>query len=393
MSHLKPKYAAELAQEVYKVQTDNQVIFFMSHPVFSSPTKNNQPVKHKHLKAEVGGRVILNFKDGFGICAEGTGQYEDELFLVFRGTTMANKKADVLTDARIGITSSVAGLPVHIGFNHCFMSMLSDIRKFMTGFKGKRIKAVHCIGHSLGGAIASLAADWVARSLNYPTRLYTFGQPRVGTDWFVKSTTGKIGVNNIHRVYHRTDPVPMVPLYPFMHAPHRGNGHYINSNEALTSGAAHKMAKYINSVKNSSWKQLSTTPEEPYTIESAIEAWLKSKSPVSSSSATIWRWIDAALIYVLKKVAMGAILGLQAVFIGTFTIADKIAYILAKGIKLAEKVSYWVERLMHKIMQVLKMRIPKSRKEMTQALMKKVLARMSEKANSEARNAMQNLDS
>jgi predicted lipase len=47
---------------------------------------------------------------------------------------------------------------------------------------------VYCTGHSLGGAVASLAAFDIARELNIsPQRikLYTFGCPRLGNRAFV----------------------------------------------------------------------------------------------------------------------------------------------------------------------------------------------------------------
>jgi hypothetical protein len=366
------------------------VDLFLKLPYFKQAGKAAAS-PHKHLKAEVGGRVLLNHEDGFGICAEGGENNKGEIFLIFRGTTMANQKADVLTDARIGLSFSKTNKwPVHSGFQHCFESMLPAIIGFFSSFKGG-VKTVHCIGHSLGGAVASLAADWVAYTLKHPTKLYTFGAPRVGIDFFAKHTTSAIGATNIHRVYHRTDPVPMVPLYPFMHAPYNSNGHYLYSAQPLTSGAAHFMANYITSVAGKSWQQMSDVPDQPYTIESAIESWLKSKSPVDTSSATFWRWVDSAIIYVIKKVAMTAILGLQASFIGTFTIADKIAYILAKGIDLAENVSVWVEHLMRKLMQALGMKAAKSKKELTRSLIQHVLTRLAAKANQEARDTLRKL--
>lgn len=389
MSSLQPLDAAKLAKSIYDVQNTFLVDEFLNLPYFKK-AKSNQPSPHKHLKAEVGGRVILNHEDGFGICAEGGENNKNEIFLIFRGTTMANKKADVLTDARIGLTRSTTGLPVHCGFQHCFSSMLPAIRSFFTAYKGP-IKTVHCIGHSLGGAVAGLAADWVAKTLKHPTKLYTFGAPRLGTELFARSTTSAIGEGNIHRVYHRTDPVPMVPLYPFMHAPDNEQGHYLYSAFPLTSGAAHFMVNYINSVSGKSWQQMSDVPDQPYTIESAIESWLTSKSPVDTSSASFWRWVDSAIIYVIKKVAMTAILGLQAAFIGTFTVADKIAYILAKGIDLAENISVWVEHLMRKLMQALGMKVAKTKKELTRTLIQHVLSRLTEKANQEARDTLRKL--
>lgn len=387
MKEISPTEAAQLADDVYDIQDPAEVKRFLDHPLFKKP-ENPSFSPHKHLNAEIGGRILLNHNDGFGICAQGSNA--DELFLIFRGTTTANKKADFLTDGRIGITNSSAGLPVHIGFNHCFTSMLPDIRTFFKDHANSS-KTVHCIGHSLGGAIASLAADWVGRNTMHTAKLYTFGAPRVGTDWFVKSTTTTVGSERMHRVYHRTDPVPMVPLYPFMHAPYAQDGHYIYSTEPLLSGAAHMMANYVNSVKGKSWSSLSDAPENPYTLESAIESWLESKSPVDTSSPAFWRWVDSALIYVLKKVAMAAILSLQAAFVTTFTIADKIAYILVSGIDLAENISIWVEHLMRKLMQALGMQVAKSKKELTRSLIRTVLIRISEKANKEASDAIRRL--
>ncbi len=56
-----------------------------------------------------------------------------------------------------------------------------------------------------------------------------------------------------------------------------------------------------------------------------------------------------------------AIISIQGAFVATFTIADKIAYILAKGINLAENISIWVEHLMRKLMQALGMKVAESK--------------------------------
>ena len=382
---LSPTISSTLALQVYDINGSNPKALkvFLKNSIFSQQGGNAL------LKAEVGGRILRAATDGFGLCAKGAGQYKNDLFLIFRGTTEANNKADFITDARIGITHSRTGLPVHIGFNHTFNSMLPDIRSYL--LEAKATGVVHCIGHSLGGAVASLAADWVAKNTSNCARLYTFGAPRVGTEWFVKSTTNNILARNMFRVYHRTDPVPMVALYPFMQAPYQKNGHFIGSTEPLTSGAAHSMVKYVRSVKGKSWKQLSGIPDQPYNVEAAIENWLRSKTPVTSASPTFWRWIDSALIYVLKKVAMTSILALQGVLIGAFTLADKIAYILAKGIELADNLSIWIEHLMRKMMQALGMRVVKAKEELTRNLIRYVLRRITETASRDASNALRNL--
>src|SRR5690606_23709742 len=113
-----------------------------------------------------------------------------------------------------------------------------------------------------------------------------------------------------------------------------------------------------------------------HNVEHAIEEWLKSKIRVSASSPRIWEWINAALIYVLKKIGVAAVAVLEAGFIGVVTLADKIAWILRKGIDLAKDASTWVIHLMRKIMQVLGMKVIDAAKELTQVLLQRVLLRL-----------------
>lgn len=127
-------------------------------------------------------------------------------------------------------------------------------------------------------------------------------------------------------------------------------------------------------------------------MESAIESWLISKSPVDSSSAAFWRWVDSALIYVIKKVASAAIMSLQSAFMAFFTAADRIAYILAKGVDLADNISIWVLRLMRKLMSVFGMKPPKEKTELSRTLIRQVLLRTAEESNRNARNAISKTD-
>ncbi len=163
-----------------------------------------------------------------------------------------------------------------------------------------------------------------------PVKLYTFGAPRAGLWRFAKRFTTKVGTSNIHRVYHATDPVPMIPIYPFLHAPLPGLGHYLASSESIVSAAAHDMGMYIKSVGESSWESLQGLAP-PYSVETVVENWLKSKIPVNPANPKTWDWINAALIYVLKKIGIGGIAVLQGGLMGTFTLADKIAWLLQKG--------------------------------------------------------------
>jgi triacylglycerol lipase len=279
---------------------------------------------------------------------------------------------------------------VHLGFNQIFGSMLPTIQEFLN-LNSNSTGIIHCIGHSLGGAVATLAADWVSSNRVNTVKLYTFGAPRAGLWRFAKRVTTKIGAENIHRVYHATDPVPMVPIFPFMHAPLPGLGHYIHSSELIISAAAHSIGKYVESVtKSNSWLELERAAPL-YTVENAVEEWLKSKMPVTASSPKVWEWINAALIFVLKKVGVGLFATLEAGLIGIDTIADKVAWILHKGTDLSKGASEWVMHLMRKIMQALGMKIAKTAAELTRTLLHSVLVRLMNRMTEEAQRAIRQI--
>jgi triacylglycerol lipase len=384
MIELSPTIAAQLAAAVYAVQNENDSRKFLSRSEFSRNKEEKQ-----HLKADVGSR-IKSTKDGFGICALGGKNYENDIFLIFRGSTDANKNADWVSNARVGIEFSKTGLPVHLGFNQIFGSMLPTIKDFLN-LHPKAGGTIHCIGHSLGGAVATLVADWVSSNRVNTVKLYTFGAPRTGLWRFAKRFTTKLGAENIHRVFHATDPVPMVPIFPFMHAPLPGLGHYVPSNEVIVSAAAHSVGKYVTSVTAAnSWLELERS-KPLYNVESAIEEWLKSKIPATASSPKVWDWINAALIFVLKKVGVGLFATLEAGLIGLDTIADKVAWILYKGRDLSKDASEWVIHLMRKIMQALGMKIAKTAAELTRTLLRSVLIRLMNRMTEEAQRAIRQI--
>lgn len=155
LNELLPSIAAELAHTVYAINSDDEKALksFLTLALFAQGGAGKIL-----LNGEVGGRVFRSDRDGFSVCAKGSGPYQGDLFLVFRGTTKANNRADFVTNARIGLERSETGMPVHVGFNHTFKSMLPDIEKFIS--ESKICGTIHCVGHSLGGAVASLAADW-----------------------------------------------------------------------------------------------------------------------------------------------------------------------------------------------------------------------------------------
>ncbi|KAF9650877.1 alpha/beta-hydrolase [Thelephora ganbajun] len=148
-----------------------------------------------------------------------------EIVLVFRGSD-ANTLADYFTDSAVVLAplSSPGVLPpdnttaVHWGFLRAFNSVAETVISIMeeqyTFYPRYRLV---CTGHSLGGALASLAA--VTLRSNIPglagrIKLFTFGQPRTGNLAFSQFVEELLGPFNIYRAVHHYDGVPtIIPCY------------------------------------------------------------------------------------------------------------------------------------------------------------------------------------
>ncbi len=376
---IKPITAAELARDVYRVREPIELKRFLSNKIFAPDPKSKTM-----LKAEVGGRLIT-VTDGFAVCARGGKGYEHDLFLIFRGT---ERLADWISNLRLGNERSVTGLPVHIGFNHAFTSMLTQLRTFIsTNLKG--VNRIHCIGHSLGGAVATLAADWVKSHTSLRIMLYTFGAPRVGFEFFSKQLTRKLKISNIYRVYHDSDPVPMVPVYPYSHTPLPGYGYSFVTGQIL-SPALHKVDSYVNSARNKEWDKIMYSAPLS-SNEQLIQQWLISDKPISPLNPKTWEFIDVSLQWVLKGIMVGALDTLQSHAMSLSTLADRIALILHKGIDLAKDTGIWVLRVMRKMMQALGMKVVDSVEQLTRAFMRTILERLMRKMAEAAAQALRGI--
>lgn len=119
-------------------------------------------------------------------------------------------------------------------------------------------KHIHCVGHSLGGALASLFSDWIHVELKVATTLYTFGAPRVGhRDYAQRSDYTN---SDIFRCTHGADPVPLIPLWPFYHAPALGHEYRLDSSVGIYV-ACHGMGPddtpgYVNTANRDSWHEV-----------------------------------------------------------------------------------------------------------------------------------------
>ncbi|WP_230623558.1 lipase family protein [Stutzerimonas stutzeri] len=101
----------------------------------------------------------------------------------------------------------------HRGFYGGFQAAKPFVERYLDAFYTGGQTLVIC-GHSLGGAIALLLAEWLRRKPTNPkVILYTYGAPRAGDAAFVKAAQPLTH----HRIVNHNDPVPAVPL-PWMDA-------------------------------------------------------------------------------------------------------------------------------------------------------------------------------
>jgi len=328
------------------------------------------------LKAKTGGPGIIKVRTAFGFVLLGQGKLEGHAVILFRGTQYL---ADWLTNLNMMVSSSTTGQPLHDGFNKAFKSMVPDLTKFMSVVVKQNVHTVHCIGHSLGGALATICGDWVCSNYKRKPYIYSFGSPRVGLYTFASLCTSRVGAKRIFRAYHKTDIVPCIPIWPFIHTPASGRDYYLPSPGIVPMAEYHGMDHYINSVDGQSWSTLAGL-REVGKDDKGIEHWLKNKGPVGITITSI-EWLNQALLYVLKKCFDGAAWLASKAFSTSFTLMDQLAYILKKGINLADAVSSWVLYFIQKIMQVLGLNKVVKTADLSMQFIRSILLHLQQKIN------------
>ena len=140
--------------------------------------------------------------------------------LAFRGTEVnPGDWATVLAAWRVPWSK---GGKVHRGFARAFASVWRELAPQLDAAPGRLLYT----GHSLGGALATLAA-----SRHPPQALYTFGSPRVGNRAFVKSLPSC----ECHRFTNCCDFISRLPLR-FLGYRHCGPTSYLDREGAVHVG-------------------------------------------------------------------------------------------------------------------------------------------------------------
>ncbi len=147
-------------------------------------------------------------------------EYETHAVLAFRGTEppqlaeflktdgpwyrrLWGQLKDMWTDLMVSLRPWWGGGKVHHGFLQAFNSVEQEISNALDEIGDKPL---FITGHSLGGALATLAASRFGCKM-----VCTFGSPRVGNREFCRAFTLK-NAGKYFRVFNKSDIVARVPL-------------------------------------------------------------------------------------------------------------------------------------------------------------------------------------
>jgi triacylglycerol lipase len=137
-----------------------------------------------------------------------TGVYgvrNDAVILAFAGTDPGILQT-VITDAQ----ARRNGDDIHEGFQEAIVAAKDDAQA-AADLAAASGKPLFVTGHSLGGALAALAAKYCASRGVTPFAVYTFGMPRVGGERFAREYNSSYLGAITYRLVHGDDIIPRVP--------------------------------------------------------------------------------------------------------------------------------------------------------------------------------------
>ena len=158
---------------------------------------------------------------------------QDVIIAVFAGT---NEPKDWLSNLGLLPMPGPVG-SVHRGFNDALERVWDEMRKAIIDCKKfkvkehKRPQTLWVTGHSLGGALATLAVAKLRMEEDRTVNgLYTFGSPRVGDRIFARNFN--LEFNAAYRIVNNNDVVTRVPGRLMMYS-HVGQFLYIDTEKRL----------------------------------------------------------------------------------------------------------------------------------------------------------------
>lgn len=198
-----------------------------------------------YIAIDHGSRHPDSVRDG----AEASEDGKQAIFVAFRGTySIANTVVDLSTvpqkytpypspdhggdEPAEKPEHECHNCTVHLGFLESWKSARELVLPELAALKEQYpTYPIRLVGHSLGGAVACLAALELKVSLGWDdVTITTFGEPRVGNLALVRFIDEVFGLDgseepeqrSYRRVTHFNDPVPLLPLEEWGYMPHAG---------------------------------------------------------------------------------------------------------------------------------------------------------------------------
>ncbi|MEZ6111813.1 MAG: lipase family protein [Pirellulaceae bacterium] len=155
----------------------------------------------------------------------------DAIVVAMRGTE--SKLEDWVTDGNCSLVRGPLGGKVHAGFYEGLSHVWAELDGLVRQATAREAKPVWIAGHSLGGALAALAAArWLDQGQSVQG-VYTFGQPRSGDATFARNFNFAIKPRAF-RIVNDNDFVTRVPPRAFGYS-HAGTFMYLNDRGELDS--------------------------------------------------------------------------------------------------------------------------------------------------------------
>lgn len=155
---------------------------------------------------------------------------DDCVLICFRGTEV-NEIEDWITDTRMELVDGPMQGKVHSGFYDALSKVWQLVDESLRKLDPRGNKRVFLTGHSLGAALAALAAARWHDEGRQVNAIYTFGQPRTGDHAFARNFNFAFMPRTFRLVNHN-DLVTRMPPRSFGYS-HLGTFKYITSEGQL----------------------------------------------------------------------------------------------------------------------------------------------------------------
>jgi len=309
-------------------------------------------------------------KSGWGYVLQFKRKGKSHLVFAIRGTRPELGYCDLLTDLNMSPNRTMPGVgAVHAGFYDTYKSIKPAISAARNDIMAADY--IHVVGHSLGGAVANLVALDIINIARGRVKLYTFGAPRTGLLGYDQMARQLIGESNIYRVSHSSDPIPMIPVCPFIHVVpylHDRQNFFIKSPIWHISMGNHDVGKYIDSVGTGTWGDLrAKKAEEGYLSKSIFNSWRQSDNWVKKQ-------VGSALNFgftLLQKIFQGLIDTVGINLTNIATILDLMVLAIEKGVKYYDLATGYISRFLMDCASVFSVV-----GDMSATIMRKILSKM-----------------